>query len=177
VNAIAPARSGFVTVLAMVFIVMSGGSTLIAALQNLLIHTFLKGAPLVASPALRDMPGIYNFVVLHFEAIFFLNLAVSAAVLVVSIGLLKRKRWARIAFIVFMALGIAWNVVMPVLQYFMMQWMLASIPPAGEGGAPDFRAFMLVIRAVTLFFAVEMVGLFSWIIYKLTRPEIAAEFS
>jgi hypothetical protein len=173
-----PARSTFVTAVAVTFIVLSAGSTLIGIMQNLMFGLLLPADAfdMSATAPPEGMPGFMVFMMSHMRLVFALVLALSAGTLVVSIGLLKRKAWARPAFIGVMALGIAWNLLGLVLQHSMMNFIGAQPIPV-EGGAPDFRSIMVVMQVFSLLFALAMSAAFGWIIYKLLQPQIAAEFA
>ena len=174
----APARSSFVTVVAIIFIVLAGGSTLMAIAQNLMVNFLFPheafGAGAAEMPA--GMPAIMVFVVAHMRLLFLAVLLQSATTLVAAIGLLKRWNWARLLFIAMLLLGIAWQGLGVLLQHLMMQAMSAQLPPL-EGGAPDVAAMLLAMRGITLAFALLLSGLFGWIAYRLVQPQVVAEFS
>ena len=174
-NAIAP-RSSFVTVTAMVFIVLSLGMLCVSLLQNLMLNLLVPQEAFDAMPASPGMPAFFAFFAAHVRGFIFAFLLLSATMLAASIGLLKRKAWARIAFIALMAFGIAWNFAGLWLQHLMIQAMAAVAPPP-EGGAPDFGSMMLVMRLFSVAIVVLTSAVYGWIAYKLTRPHIAAEFS
>jgi hypothetical protein len=175
-NAIAP-RSSFVTVTAMVFIVLSLGMLCVSLLQNLMLNLLVPKEAFDAMPASAPgMPAFFAFFAAHLRGFLFAFLLLSATMLAASIGLLKRKAWARIAFIALMAFGIAWNFAGLWLQHLMIQSMAAMTPPP-EGGAPDFGSMMLVMRLFSVAIVLLTSALYGWIAYKLTLPRIAAEFS
>jgi hypothetical protein len=174
--ALAP-RSRFVTIVAIVFLVLSAGSTLVGVLQNLMIN-FLFPAPelgeLVADHP-GGMPPFAIFLFSHMRLMFLLVLLMSATTLVASIGLLKRLAWGRLLFIGVMGLGIVWNICGVLLQHWAASTIGGSLPPTAEG-APDIAAMLAVMRIAGLVMALLFSSLFGWIIYKLVQPEIAAEF-
>ncbi len=127
----APAeRSTFVTVLAWIFILMSGFSTVMAVFQYVVMSFVMPLARMQASldelKARGDMPmppGA-EFMFGHMRLIFGAFLLLSAITLLTSIGLLKRRNWARLVFICLMALGIVWNIA----GLFLQQLMLSGFP-------------------------------------------------
>jgi hypothetical protein len=98
----------------------------------------------------------------------------SLTTLISSIGLLKRKNWARVVFIFIMALGIVWNIFALVMQHFMFDSMPTDMPP--EAVDPQFGPMMLVMKVVTYIMAIGISALFAWIIKKLVSQDIKTEF-
>ena len=173
-----PSRSSFVTVLAIVFIVLSAGYSLVGLMQNLMVNFMFPMDQMdqaIASDP-QGLPAPLVFLFSHMRLFFLGMLLLSLTMLAASIGLLKRKAWGRILFIGMMAMGIAWNVAGVVLQNYMASAMAANMPPPGAG-VPDFSVMMGVMRVFGLLMALVFSGLFGWIIYRLLRPEVAAEFA
>lgn len=174
----APARSSFVTVVAWIFIVMSGLATLIGIFQNIVVQAIFAGPDFQQSISAADAPGApaYALFLLNSMRWIFLGaLLVSAATLAAAIGLLKRMDWGRWLFIAMMALGIAWNLCAFGIEY----WILSSAPttmPGAEETMAQFHTFKIVMLALGGLMALGMSALFGWIIYRLLSPEIAREF-
>ena len=89
-------RSTFVTVLAWIFIVLSGFSTLIALMQNAMLWFVFEGAPGVgdAMSKANQAPGIppfFGYFFRYFPVIFAAFLLLSATTLASSIGLLLAR--------------------------------------------------------------------------------------
>lgn len=172
-------RSTFVTVLAWVFIVLAGFSTLITIMQNIMIRIMFSNAEMQKmmeqNRAEEQMPAFANFMIHHFDLFFLAAFIVSVLGLVAAIGLLKRKNWARIVFIVLLGLGIVWNIGGIILQQIMMHSMRANmnIPPDVQQQMHVMQSFMTVI---SVFFALAFSTLFGWIIWKLVSPDIRKEF-
>jgi len=175
----APARSTFVTVLAWIFIVLSGFGTVVSLLQNLMIWTLFNSPEVTQgfqSPPPPGMPAGASLLATHFHYFFLGVFMVFAFTLASSVGLLRRRNWARICFMGVMFLGIAWNLVGLVFQYSMftsMQQDMMAVPPEA---ALDMQAFFVVMAVVGVLFALAFSVLFGWIIRRLLSPEIAAEF-
>lgn len=169
-------RSTFVTAVAWVFIALSGFSTVISILQNILVRTVFN-APEVkqamqAPPA--DAPPFAVFMLNHLEQFFLAFLLVSVATLVSSIGLLRRRNWARRVFIGLMLLAMAWQLGGLVLQFAMFSSTQAQF--ANAPGAPDMRAFFAAMAVVGVLFALGFSVLFGWIARRLMSAQVAAEF-
>jgi len=170
-------RSTFVTALAWVFIVNAGLTTLIAILQNIMIFAFFPmermNEALQAAPV-GQIPKGAKFLFTHVEWFFFGFLVVSAITLVSAIGLLKRKDWARILFIVVLSLGIAWSL-------FSLTMIASGFPlslaPAEHQPPPEFLVMFNVVRVFTSVMALGFCILLGWIIKKLVSPPIRREFA
>lgn len=172
------ARSQFVTVLAWIFIVISGFGVVIGLLQNALVF-FVLGDALGELPvqASDPVPELARFFAAHLRWFFVLVLAAMAFTLAASIGLLRRRNWARLAFIGVMLFGIFWNLLGVALQIAMMQSMAGTF---GEGAPPEFAAQFEAMRMTMIvvggLMALGFSMLFGFIAWKLTRPAIRAEF-
>jgi len=173
-------RSTFITVLTWLLIIFSGFGTFIAVLQNLMLHLVFPSEQMnqamLASEQHEQMPAIARFVFSHFHWFFGGFLVLFATLFAMSIGLLKRKNWARIFFIGFFAFGIAWNLATPFLQYHMMSSMFTE-PMAGTGSPPD--EFRIAMGAMLVFSALMAQGfsvLFAWLIKRLCANTSKAEF-
>ena len=173
-------QSTFVTVLAWVFIVLTGFTTIITALQNVMLHVMsadfgLNNPDVSTSPGMEQMPAIARFIFIHFNLIFAAFFIISLTVFIASIGLLKRKNWARLLFIAMLSFGIIWNIGGLVLQQYMM-----SNLPFGPGAPQDIQRqmdiMMLITRIVSAVFALGFSLLYGWIIWKLSSLPIVSEF-
>ena len=178
----APAtRSTFVTVLAWIFIVLSGFSTLVAIAQNIMISVVFptpETFPTVDPATGKAFPWIFQFMFRHFELFFLAFLAVSAITLVASIGLLWRKNWARVLFIAMMCLGIAWNVGGVLLMIPMFSFFDEMAGSATQAAVADtFGVAWKVMAGVNLLFVVGFVWLFGWIVKRLASGNVRSEFA
>jgi hypothetical protein len=179
-NQVQSARSSFVTVLAWVFIVLSGFTTLIAIAQNIMISTMFSAdqmeAAMHAAKGKQDIPPIAEFMTSHFRLFFGAFLALSVVTLVSSIALLKRKNWARLMFICLMGLSIVWNIG----GLFFQQAMFSSMPSPPTTAPPGFQAqFNSMAQTMMIFSAIMAIGfsiLFAWIIKRLTSQKVRKEF-
>jgi len=170
-------RSTFVSVVAWIFIVLAGFATLISLLQNIMFSAMFPAEEmnkaLSAPQAQEDIPLFAEVIFSNFQLFLLIFLAVSTTTFVSAIGLLKRKNWARIVFIVVMCLGICWNILILVMQNL----MFTSMPevPANEMGS-EFGTVMTVMKVVSFVMVVGMSYLFGWIVYRLSSASIKAEF-
>ena len=171
-------RSTFVTVLAWIFIILAGFSTLISALQNVMLSYMIpmdQMNQVLSDPdAQEHIPIFARYVFSNFRVIFLGFFFMSAITLISAIGLLKRKNWARIIFVVIMSLGILWNVFGLFMQHSMFNSMPAEIQ--SELGDSPFGAMMTIMKVFSYIMAIGFCALFAWIIKKLVSVRIKAEF-
>lgn len=170
-------QSTFVTVVAWIFIALSGFGTVISVLQNIMVQTVFRRADMSqAMQAPSDAPPIAAFMAAHLQWLFLAFLLVSAFMLASSIGLLKRHNWARLSFIGLLSLAILWQVVGFVVQISMFSSMRERFSAEAVQGGLDMGPFFVAIAVVSALFAVGFSVLFGWIIKRLLSPAIVAEF-
>lgn len=174
-------RSTFVTVVAWILIVASAFATLITLLQTVLVFVVFPsaGMDMETGPLPSDMPPGAAFLFEHLEWLFVVSLIVSVATLASSIGLLRRRNWARLAVAGLMVLGIVWCLGGLLLQLAGMlaaHEQFASVDAAFAEGSPDMTVFFYFFAAVTVLVALGFALLFGWIAKRLLSPAIAAEF-
>jgi hypothetical protein len=174
------ARSTFVTVLAWVFIGLSSFTLFIAILQNLMMHMMFRGPEFEqAIQATKDDPQAPAFASYLFEYMFVffaLFLLVSIASLLASVGLLRRRNWARLLFIALMGVGIVWNIGGFVLQLIMFPSMSDLPGVASDDFVRQFQIMFVVMAVFGGLMALGFSALFGWIITRLVSPPIVAEF-
>jgi hypothetical protein len=172
-------RSTFVTVIAWIFIALSGFSTVISILQNIMLYTMFREPQIsqaMQAPPPPGMPPAMGFMANHFYLFFLAFLVISAVTLATSIGLLKRLNWARICFVGIMALGILWNLGGLIFQFTMFSSMHQQFSTANMQGGPNMQAFFIAMAVVSVIFALGFSVLFGWIAKCLLSPAVAAEF-
>ncbi|MDR2710892.1 MAG: hypothetical protein LBB65_06145, partial [Burkholderiales bacterium] len=160
-------RSTFVTVLAWIFIVLSGFYTLISIFQNIMIQTVFRSAgffdPASRSPPTPGTPAFFKFMFDHIHWLFLFFLLLFAFMLICSIGLLKRRNWARLCFIGYLALGIVWNLAGLVIQFFMFSSMREEFAADSVQGVPDeMTLFFIFFFVMMVIFAIGFSVLFGW---------------
>lgn len=171
-------QSTFVTVLAWIFIVISGFSTFMAILQNIMLFFFFPrdafNQQMSAAQFPDEIPTLFKIMFSHFDLFFVGFLVLSSVTFISAIALLKRKNWARIMFIVLMIIGIAWNVGGAILQYF---WFHTLPEMAGNQVPQEFETMQNVTFGVGIVMAVAFTIFFCWIIKKLSSQSIVTEFN
>lgn len=163
-------RSIFVTVVGWIFIVISAFFLLDSVL--FLFIPFDKFMPKTAPQPGMPVPDP-ALVLAFMHGMFFIMATLAAWVLLSAIGLVMRKNWARISFIVVLVLGLGFCGI-----YVLFGVMtLAFMPAAGLPGQPPEMAGLAhsVVRVMTVFSGV-LAALYGWILYKLNTDRIKAEF-
>ncbi len=180
-------KSSFVTVVAWVFIILSGFATLISLLQNIMVGVMPRdmfNSAIQDSTFARVMPPSGRFVFSHLQLLVLCFFILCALTLGSSIGLLRRRNWARLIFIGLLGFGIVYNVAGLVLQQSMMSSMTSQFPLDSAFSADStFRAttqqfdqMMASFRIVMVVITVGFCALFGWIITKLVSRPIREEF-
>ena len=171
-------RSTFVTVLASVFIALSGFGTIISILQNVMIQTIFNRPEF--NKTLRslppDAPPFAAFMMGHFQLFFLGFLLVSLFMLISSIGLLKRWNWARLSFVGLMLLAIIWQLVGLGMQFFFFSSLPEQFSAAATQSGPNMWPFVVAIGVMSALLGAGLCVLFGWIIKRLMSAPIAAEF-
>jgi nitrate reductase NapE component len=174
-------KSTFVTVLAWIFIIGSAFSTFVGLLQSLVFGSMQAqfSSAFQDSTFAGQAPHGFQFFFSHFELFILIMLALSVATLVSSIGLLRRRNWARLAFIGVMVLGVLYFIVGLFFQQSMMSDF--QVPAAQNAQAQAFEAqwrhSLHVMQVFMVVLSVAMVGLFGWIIARLSSAPVRAEFA
>jgi hypothetical protein len=167
------AQSTFVTVVAWIFIVISGFATLLSTMQVAAFY-YLISKPIVQALHNPHDPQFPGFSLEH-QWIFVLGFWLAALLtLVAAIGLLRRANWGRIMLIAMLAIGIVWNLGGMIIQGF----LLSGFPGTQARTFPDAEMNTMAIAtvAVAALFAIVLSVLFGWIIKRLISPRIRAEF-
>jgi len=170
--------SNFVTVLAWIFIVITGFACFISILQNAMIFLFMPIDQIAASAA-RDQHNGSGFPIFMFQYmrwIFVLFFVVTLTAFVTSISLLKRKNWARIVFIGILGFGILWNILGLAFQLYVSNKMSTLPSNAPPDFAENFEMMTKVIMYISAGMALGISILFGWIIKRLRSAVIKSEF-
>lgn len=171
-------RSAFVTATAWSFIVASAFTTVVSLLQNVMVWTMFDSAAferVLATDTPGEVPELALSMFRHMPLISVAVLLLSALSLAASIGLLRRRNWARLVFMAMMVLGIAWNLLGLALQFAMMGHMrelMADVPP----DAPDVGFLLVGIGLMSAVMALGFSAVFGWIFLRLRSPAVVAEF-
>ncbi|HEY3644414.1 MAG TPA: hypothetical protein VGM16_03675 [Gammaproteobacteria bacterium] len=167
-------RSTFVTVVGWIFIVISGLGTLYCLIfmftptDKLLAQFQQQQAAMPAGSPAADPQMMVSMM----RGMFFFFFVVELWVLLSSIGLVLRKGWARISFIVVMAFGIFVSLI------YVLIGLAGRSAPMGQvpGSTPEMAGFMHAIMGVMAILGAVFAALFVFIIYKLNTAKVKAEF-
>ncbi len=166
-----PARSTFVSVVGWIFAVMSGFALFISVMQNIMLHTVFPLEQMTSDiPA--NTPAMAAFMFEHVALLFLIPLLVSALVLASSVGLIKRREWARMLMVGLMVLAALWSAGSILVQLI---WM-GQMPAMPAGMSPDFQAIQTTMMVFMLIWGLGLAGLFGWIAKRLMSWETKQEF-
>jgi len=180
-------KSTFVTVVAWIFIILSGFATFISLLQNLMVGFIPRD---MFDSAMQDstfthvMPPAARFMFSHLQLLILCFFILTALTLAASIGLLQRRNWARLLFVGLLGLGIVYNLAGLVLQQSMLSSMTSRFPldsaisadSTFRTTAQQFDQMMAGFRVVMYVVTIGFAALFGWIIAKLLSRPIREEF-
>lgn len=174
---LAPPRSTFVSVVAWVFIVLAGFTTVMSVLQNVMFAMVGFGDfPPPTGDDAQQIPPLFRFMLRNMQLVMLSFLLVSVASLVSAIGLLRRKNWARLAFIAILALGIVWNIGGLYVQYAMFGVADGHAPGVSDEFRADFRRMATIMLVMMTVLSLAFAALFAWIIRKLLSRPVREEF-
>jgi hypothetical protein len=177
---VAVPRSKFITGLAWTSIAVAGFTTLISLLQNIMISLMFSveemRAVLRESEKTQPMPALVGFMVENLRLFFGLFLAISVVTFVSSIGLLRRKNWARLIFIGMMALAAVAHLAGAAVPFF----MFSSFSPVPENAPADLREnvelMVKIVMGFTVVLSIVLAALFGWLVKRLLSDDIRREF-
>jgi glucan phosphoethanolaminetransferase (alkaline phosphatase superfamily) len=164
-------RSTFVTVLAWILIIFAGFATLISLLQVVMVSIMFASEELQI--ATNDSDVSAEVFMQFFSWLVYAFAAISLITFVSAIGLLKRKNWARLFFVVVMVIGIVWQIAGLALQLY----LLSDLTGVPEGdGFEGVEQFSTIVLWFSVALGIAMSVLFGWIIRKLTTEPVRNEF-
>jgi len=172
-------KSVFVSVLAWIFIILSAIGILMLAMDAVVFWMLQFDKLLAQSAALNpNQPQLPTALMTSvFRWIIVVILLLQVWMLASSIGLLLRKNWARISFMVLIVIGLIWNAVYLLIGILGMVGIhFAGTMAAPPGMPPEFQAFMRVFMIFFVIFTIAMLVLFGCILKKLLSADIRREF-
>ena len=160
-------RSAFITSLAWTSIAAGVIATLIALL-GILVSAVVPvedmRAALREAEKTQPMPAMAGWMVENFRLFSWLFLAAGAVTLVSSVGLLKRRNWARVVFIAMMALAAVAHLAGAVAPFLMQ--------PAPGNARLEVDAMTGLAALLSFVLAV----LFGWFAKRLLSEDVRQEF-
>jgi hypothetical protein len=162
-----PSRSAFIDGLAWSTIIVGAGAGLLSLLEwaafSMMDPAIDLQTLLAANGFEIELPAYAIFIFKHMKAISMSLLALCGVSIVCGIGLLRRKNWARVAFILMLVLSIALN---GVGLYFSFVSMGGSMPLSAKAA--------MLINAVLI---VVLSWMMVWMVKRLRTVDIKREFS
>ena len=167
-------KSNFVNVFAWLMIVFNGFGLLISIMQNIIFAFIFKiGEFDSVFKDMGDMPkGFPTFLFKNIRVLLPLIGLFILFAFISSIGLLKRKEWARKSFLFLLGFGILYTLAGTVFQTVFMRSMFHSTDMPSEFSfiSTFFMIFMII-------FSIGFIFLFGWLIKKMSSDKIKAEFN
>lgn len=173
-------RSSFITGLAWTFIACALLGVLVTGGQLVAVNTVLPVETLRAM--LRELekslplPAFIGAAFEHLRELLTVLLALSLVTLAASIGLLTRRNWARLVFIVLSLVSALWHAVgafAPLAVVFAPLTFVQAFPP--ELRAPAEMLLRMALWA-TIGSGLLFAGAFAWLAKRLAGEEIRQEF-
>ena len=173
-------RSSFISGLAWTCIACAALGALIVGAQLVAVSTVFPAEEMRA--VLRELekslplPAFVGYAFDHLRALLDVLLALCLVTLIASLGLLARRDWARVAFILLSLLTALWNLagaVAPLFFLFEPLPFIGSLPPELRGG------FEIMIRTglwASIGMGLVFAGLFVWLAKRLAADDIRREF-
>ena len=174
-------RSGAVTIIGVLFLSLSAmwllGVLFQGAFFALLATLRPGGMELTRAANDANVPIAIRFLFTYAKLFWIANVAVAALLALCSIGLLRRKNWSRIAFLFVAAAGLVYSlgsIATSALMAAFMRSQMRNLDSLEVG--PLFSTITTVAFALIIVKSVFLAGFFAWMLRKLTRPAVRAEF-
>jgi len=177
-----PQRSNAVTAIGVIFLSLASMWLLGVLFQGAFFAfvASLRPEGMDLSEVTKDpnIPMAVRFMLTYAKVFWVANLVVAAAVALCSISLLRRRNWGRVAFLFIAAAGVFYSLGSIVTSALMVPFLRSQMGnlEAVEVG-PLFSTVATVALALVVVKSLFLAGFFIWMLRKLTRPDIRAEFS
>ena len=126
------------------------------------------------------LPPIMEWFYTHTLLVGIVELALSALFAWVAWQVLKRRDWARIAFVAFLLLGMAWQFgsmwLMPQLIEGMLSAQSAMLPP-GQSMPGEMREVMRMAMMMGSAVGLLIAALLGWVAWKFCTRRVREEFA
>ncbi|MBP7843745.1 MAG: hypothetical protein KA116_02940 [Proteobacteria bacterium] len=175
-NIVAQEKSKFVTNLAWLSIVVSALMVIVSLFQNILLFFFVPKDQMdlfvLQAQLMGNLPPTVLFVLKYFKYIFLSFFLFSILFFLISLGLLKRKEWARKGTVFLLWLGIILSVVGVIFQNSFLNQV--ANPAAFPENAQKIIGMMKIVSWIM---NIALVGIHYWIIRKLSEEKVVEEFN
>ncbi|MGM0442227.1 MAG: hypothetical protein ACQEQC_07395 [Elusimicrobiota bacterium] len=167
----------FINRIAWLFLVLSSFSALGGILKIITINfasPFNEMQRIWQAPSiLGQLPEFSRFFINNMQVIMIIFLLSSVLMVISSIGVLRRKNWARVIFIILLVIVIIQSIGGLLLQ----SYLLTKMPFSSYGiHLPNFKSVVTTIRAVSIFFGVIVTVFLGNIIRRFMSTEIKSKF-
>jgi len=168
-----PAR--FVTAVAWSFIVLAAALGSLMVLQAVFVWAVLPWDAMEElvrqGEEAREATGRVRSMLAHLPWMIAVLIGLSAIWLAAAVGLLKRRQWARMLFVVLLAVAILYCVGCALLETRLGARLL------GEGGRGTIQGSSAVSRGIVTVVAAGVSVVFAWIIRRLLSDDVRREFA
>jgi hypothetical protein len=166
-------KSTFVTVFAWLMIIFNGFGLFMSIIQNIIFAFLFKSHEFnTLSDEMGDIPeGLPAFFFNHIQLLIPLFGVFILFAFISSIALLKRKEWARKAFLFLLGFGILYIIAGTVFQFIFMRSIFSGIELPSE-----FNFISLFFIIIMIIFSLGFIILFGWLFRKLSADKIKEEF-
>ena len=171
-------RSGFVTAIGWLGIAAGTLTLLVGAAMAYVLDALLADPEIDAGVAsLADdplVPAALGWLLSHPSVFFLATMAFGAAVVVVSIALLRRRNWGRLGMLALLWLGVAVNLAGAALTVLAVQAIPTDVAKGVAELGVDFDRVAWGLIATVLGGVTIVVALHAWIIQRLTATDECA---
>jgi len=170
-------KSTFVSVVGWLFLVGSGFASLIGIMQNIMMWTMFPieemQRSLEVAKKTGNVPAISLFMLEYMRFFVFGFLLLSVTAFVSTIGLLRRREWARKVFSLLLVLG---AVIVTAGLLIQVSMPAPSIPSEETDFDKRFAYMHRIIMVFSVLISISIVIAFGWITRKLHSVGIRDEF-
>ena len=171
-------ESTFITVIAWIFII-GGAIAVFISISSFFIvgptqEALFRDTAFTALP-----PGGTKFLIGHtLELIALAMLTLSVVTLVSSVGLLRRRNWARLLLIAMLGIGAVYLIA----NLFLQPWLESRLPlpsvqnPQDRAFQEQWQSTVHTMRVSRGILSVAVAALLAWVIARLSSRRIRAEF-
>lgn len=175
-----PRPTAFINVLAWLFIVLAGIGILTGLLQNLAIYFWPPLVEVLEQTRQQETvvapgSGWWHLVMSNLRWVLAFNLLASILVFAAAVGLLHRRNWARLAFVLLLAIVVLFTLAN---LAFALQTVFSGTPAGtpADSYAPAMHAARGPSVLAGMLFSLLLCVLFAWVIWQLCRAEVAEQF-
>tara|TARA_R110002124_G_scaffold5301_1_gene33005 strand:+ start:18274 stop:18723 length:450 start_codon:yes stop_codon:yes gene_type:complete len=147
-------------------ILISGLAIFFSLMQNIMMYMLP-----FPNEELSEQSDLMDYVFYYSEIIFAIFMLIAIWTFISSIGLLKRKNWARISMICIFVWAILWTITSSSFQWFYFFDIQFS-----DFSEVSLDIASIIATAVLLVLIITLTVLFIWLIKKLISQNIKNEF-